>query len=102
MKASELIKILEKKIEKFGDLDVYVEQTVYDETCYYTADVGDYVYVSDLSKYDEKLILEYWSCDKTLPVKPNGTYADDPNGPGLIRAICFGSDTIFSRSGDYE
>ena len=85
MKASELIKILEKKIKKLGDLDVFVEHYEYETSLRYTPAVGEYIKVNSLTGYTKEQIMEYWGAN------------DNPDGPGLIWAVCIGDDKFIER-----
>lgn len=85
MKATELIKELEKGIEKYGDdLEVFVEFP--GMNCEDTYDVRDgglsYVHVENLSKY---------------PV--NLKYEDHGEGTGLIWGIVIFGDNMIDHSG---
>ena len=61
MKATELIKYLEKIIKKRGDVDVYVESPGFNcEDVYSTQKgVGEYVHVENLKDYPEEMIFEH-------------------------------------------
>ena len=78
MKASKLIKLLEKSIETYGkDVDVFFEVPGFNcETIYNCEDdVNEYVGVENLENYPKHLIYE-----------SHGEVCGE--GPGLVRSVC--------------
>jgi len=78
MKATKLIKHLEKMIEKHGDdIEVFVEAPGmnYEDTFTTKDSITEYVSVEKLSDYKKELVYEYHGDEGDL------------EGPGLIHAV---------------
>ncbi len=95
MKAINLIKILEKEVEKYGEnIEVFVRTYGFNDSADYslTDNISNGVGVTDVSIYDKNMVTEYWNINGEKLGK----------GSGFIHGIVLhADDQTYNEDEDY-